>query len=95
MERALEAHRQRDGLRAELLGLLGTFMYQVNDLHRAGTLLAEGLTLACAEGNRALEARLRVRSAPARLYLGNMGWAEAVCANASRRRSSSSRRAIS
>jgi predicted ATPase/DNA-binding SARP family transcriptional activator/tetratricopeptide (TPR) repeat protein len=78
LERALEAHPERDGLRAELLGLLGTFMYEAGDLRRAGAFLSEGLTLAQAESNRALEARLRVRNAVVRLHLRDVGWTEVL-----------------
>jgi predicted ATPase/DNA-binding SARP family transcriptional activator/tetratricopeptide (TPR) repeat protein len=78
LERALEAHPERDGLRAELLGLLGTFMYEAADLRRADALLSEGLTLARAESNRALKARLRVRHADVRLLRGDVGWDEVL-----------------
>jgi predicted ATPase/DNA-binding SARP family transcriptional activator/predicted negative regulator of RcsB-dependent stress response len=76
LERALEAHPQRDGLRAELLGLLGTFLYEKADLERAEELLSEGLTLARAQRNRALEARLAVRWADLHLHLPDSRWGE-------------------
>jgi predicted ATPase/DNA-binding SARP family transcriptional activator len=78
LERALKAHPERDGLRAELLGLLGTFMYEAGDIQRADALLSEGLTLAQAESNRTLEARLRVRIAVVGLHLLDVGWAEVL-----------------
>jgi predicted ATPase/DNA-binding SARP family transcriptional activator len=78
LERALEAHPERDGLRAELLGLLGTFVHEAGDVQRAGALLSEGLTLARSESNRTLEARLRVRYGNVRLHLGDLEWAEVL-----------------
>ena len=46
LERALSAHRQRDELRAELLGLLGAVLHEIGDLARADEALSEGLQLA-------------------------------------------------
>ena len=76
LERALDVHPRRDGLRAELLGLLGSFVYESGDLQRADALLSEGLALARAEDNPALEARLRVRRADVRLFLPGLRYRE-------------------
>ena len=76
LERALGAHSQRDQLRAELLGLLGTVLYEQAELDKADAALSEGLALARAEGNCALEARLWVWWAHVRLYLHDVRWSE-------------------
>jgi predicted ATPase len=76
LERALEAHPQRDSLRAELLGLLGSLLYEIADLQGADALLSEGVRLARADRNRALEALLIVRWGIVRLYLPDVRWSE-------------------
>jgi predicted ATPase/DNA-binding SARP family transcriptional activator/predicted negative regulator of RcsB-dependent stress response len=76
LERALEAHPQRDELRAELLGVLGTVLYEKGVLDRADAALSEGLALARADSNRALEARLQVWHADVRLYLRDVRWSD-------------------
>jgi predicted ATPase/DNA-binding SARP family transcriptional activator/predicted negative regulator of RcsB-dependent stress response len=78
LERALEAHPQRDRLRAELLGLLGSLLYESADLQRADVLLSEGVRLARAHRNHALEARLIVRWALVRLHLPDVRWDEVL-----------------
>jgi predicted ATPase/DNA-binding SARP family transcriptional activator len=78
LERALEAHPQRDSLHAELLGLLGSLLYESGDLQRADVLLSEGVRLARAHRNRALEALLIVRRALVRLHLPDVRWGEVL-----------------
>ena len=78
LERALSAHRQRDELRAELLGLLGAVLHEIGDLARADEALSEGLQLARACANRALEARLLIRQAAVRVFLGVIGFRQAL-----------------
>ena len=78
LERALSAHRQRDELRAELLGLLGAVLHESGDLARADEALSEGLQLARGCANRALEARLLIRQAAVRVFLGVIGFRQAL-----------------
>ena len=76
LERALETHPQRDSLRAELLGLLGSLLYEVGDLQGADALLSEGVSLARANRDRHLEALLIVRWGIVRLYSTDVRWGE-------------------
>jgi predicted ATPase len=78
LERALSAHRQRDELRAELLGLLGAVLHELGDLARADDALSEGLQVARACANRALEARLLIRQAAVRVFLDVIGFRQAL-----------------
>jgi predicted ATPase/DNA-binding SARP family transcriptional activator len=78
LERALSAHRQRDELRAELLGLLGAVLHESGDLARADEVLSEGLQLARACANRALEARLLIRQAAVRVFLDVIVYRQAL-----------------
>lgn len=71
-------HRQRDELRAELLGLLGAVLHESGDLARADEALSEGLQLARACANRALEARLLIRQAAVRVFLDVIGYRQAL-----------------
>jgi predicted ATPase len=78
LERALSAHRLRDELRAELLGLLGAVLHASGDLARADEVLSEGLQLARACANRALEARLLIRQTTVHVFLGVTGYNQAL-----------------
>jgi predicted ATPase/DNA-binding SARP family transcriptional activator len=78
LERARSAHRQRDELRAELLGLLGAVLHESGDLARADEVLSEGLQLARACANRALEARLLIRQAAVRVFLDVIVYRQAL-----------------
>ena len=60
LERALATGPADPWLRAELLRLLGTVLYQAGDLARADTVLSEGAQVAAAAGLRAVQARIRV-----------------------------------
>jgi predicted ATPase/DNA-binding SARP family transcriptional activator len=78
LERALSAHRQRDELRAGLLGLLGAVLYESGHLARADETLSEGLQLARSCANRALEARLLIGQAAVRVVLDAIGLRQAL-----------------
>jgi predicted ATPase/DNA-binding SARP family transcriptional activator len=78
LERALSAHRERDELRAELLGLLGAVLHESGELAQADEALSEGLPLARACANRALEARLLIRQAAVRVFLDVIGFRQAL-----------------
>ncbi len=78
LERALSAHRQHDELRAELLGLFGAVLHENGDIARADEALSEGLQLARACANRALEARLLIRQAAVRVALDVIGFRQAL-----------------
>jgi predicted ATPase/DNA-binding SARP family transcriptional activator len=62
LERALAAG-SADRLRADLLRLLGTVLYQAGDLKRAEAVLSEGAQAAAADGLVAVQARIRVQLA--------------------------------
>jgi predicted ATPase/DNA-binding SARP family transcriptional activator len=78
LERALAAHTAPEELRAELLGLLGTNLWESGDLNGADEKLSEGVRLARAARNRILEARLRVRRGDVQLYLGSVAWRDVL-----------------
>jgi predicted ATPase/DNA-binding SARP family transcriptional activator len=78
LKRALSAHRQHDELRAELLGLFGAVLHENGDIARADEALSEGLQLARACANRALEARLLIRQAAVRVALDVIGFRQAL-----------------
>ncbi len=60
LERALATGPADAWLRAELLRVLGTVLYQAGDLDRADAVLSEGSRVAAAAGLWAVEARIRV-----------------------------------
>jgi len=60
LERALATDPADPRLRAELLRLLGTVLYQAGDLDRADAVLSQGSQAAAAAGLRAVQARIRV-----------------------------------
>ena len=78
LERALSADQLRDELRAELLCLLGAVLRDTGDLARAEEVLSEGLHLARACANRALEARLLILQAAVRVFLDVIGYRQAL-----------------
>jgi tetratricopeptide (TPR) repeat protein len=63
LERALARCPADEELRADLLRLLGTVLYETGDLNSAEAVLSEGATVAAATGARAVQARIRVQQA--------------------------------
>ena len=86
LERALALHRDEDGLRAELLGLLGDLLHDGGELARAFETVEDGLRIAVAVDDPSLEAILRVRDADVRYTIGAMPLRDALseCAQAAR-----------
>ena len=80
LERALSAGSPGRRLRADLLRLLGTVLYQAGDLERAQAVLFEGSGAAAAGGLSAIHTRIGVLLADIRVLQGRPGTdALAVC----------------
>ena len=86
LERALALHRDEDGRRAELLGLLGDLLHDGGELARAFETVEDGLRIAAAVDDPSLEASLRVRDADVRHTIGAVPLRDALseCAQAAR-----------
>jgi non-specific serine/threonine protein kinase len=72
LERALAAGSPERRLRADLLRLLGTVLYEAGDLDRAEVVLGEGAEAAAAAGLAAAQARMGVRLADIRVLQGGL-----------------------
>jgi predicted ATPase/DNA-binding SARP family transcriptional activator len=73
LERLLASSGISEELVAELLGLLGTVLYEEGELDESEAVLSQGLALAMSLRLSALEARLRVRLADTRTARGSIG----------------------
>jgi predicted ATPase/DNA-binding SARP family transcriptional activator len=78
LERAVSIQCTDDGLRAELLGLLGAILLDIGDLAPAARVLTEASLAAETASDPVLDARLRVAFADIRVMLGQTSEAAAL-----------------
>ncbi len=78
LERAVAIYRTDDGLRAELLGLLGAVLHEIGDLVATAQVLTEALRAAEIAADPVLDARLRVAFADVRVMVGEITEADGL-----------------